>query len=844
MSMDISAKSDIQTYTLKNGMQVVYQTDYSLPVVGIQIWIKAGSAYETDKQAGISHLIEHMLFKGTPTKGPGMIAKIIEGCGGSINAYTSFDYTVYHVVVPSREWRTGLEVLADAVQHSLFDETELMREKKVVLEEIRKDKDLPTHILADAIFSTAYKLYPYRRPIIGYEDTVKKLNRDDLLNYFKMWYQPKNMVLVAVGNFEEESFKDAVKHFFNEEGGKVPRPLHIKEPDQDELRLRQIKKNINETYLAMAFHIPGMGEKDAYTMDVLSEILGAKESSRLNEVLRLKKALVHSISTHSFTPKGPGLFLIQATLDCKKVKEALREIFIQIDELRRRDVSKEEIDRAKRSISADFIYDQETVQGWARTLGYFQVIMGDAKKSGEYLRHIQEVTAADIRRAARKYFSLNNLSIVLLVPENEDFALKESQIKELWPRQNQIKKFVLDNGMTLLLKENHRLPIFSVAAVFLGGLRDESEDTNGISNFIAKMLTRGTSEHSAIEIARIIDDMAGELEGFSGWNTFGITGHFLSQFFEDAMTLVAEVIRRPSFPKEEIEKVRTLILSDIKKQRDYLPAVALNLFYKGLYENHPYGMNPLGTEESIKRLERKDLLNYYYHHVVPENMVLSIVGDVNKRDVIETVKRLFSDWQKRPYQPLMPPRPKIINRPKIVKQKIEKAQVHFVLGNLGTTIYKEDRFPLAIIDALLSGQGGRLFIPLRDVQGLAYSVSFLQREGIEEGNWCVYMATSPENLKRAIDGVIKILDKLKQGITDDELESAKRYIIGNFLISLQTNGQQSLSMALNERYGLGYDYDEEYIKNIEKVTKEEVIKTAKKYLTTNGYVLSIVGPID
>jgi len=137
---------------------------------------------------GISHLIEHMLFKGTPTKGPGVIAKIIEGCGGSINAYTSFDYTVYHVVVPSREWRTGLEVLADAVQHSLFDETELMREKKVVLEEIRKDMDLPTHILADAIFSTAYKLYPYRRPIIGYEDTVKRLDRDDLLNYFKMWY--------------------------------------------------------------------------------------------------------------------------------------------------------------------------------------------------------------------------------------------------------------------------------------------------------------------------------------------------------------------------------------------------------------------------------------------------------------------------------------------------------------------------------------------------------------------------------------------------------------------------------------------------------------------------------
>ncbi len=845
MNVNLLAENNVQIYTLDNGLQVVYQINRALPVVAIQVWIKAGSAYETDEQGGISHLIEHMFFKGTPTRGPGVIAKTIEGCGGSINAYTSLDYTVYHVVVPSREWQTGLEVLADAARHSLFNKVELVREKKVVLEEIKRGMDSPMNVFSDTIFSIAYKVHPYRRPIIGYKNVVEKLNHKDLLDYFKMWYQPKNMVLVAVGNFEEELFKEAVNHCFSEVGKQSPEPLHIEEPAQNALRLKQIKKDVHETYLGLAFHIPGMGHDDAYAIDILSEILGAQESSRLNEVLKLKKAIVHSITSYAFTPKGPGLFIIQVTLDYKKIKEVLKEVFTQIDELKRKDITQEELQRAKRSISADFIYDQEAAQGWARTLGYFQVIMGDARKNEQYLRHIQAVSPEDIRRVTKKYLSLEKLSLILLMPEEADLTLEASEIEALWPKHKQIKKIVLDNGLTLLLKENHRLPTFSMTAVFLGGLRAETKNTSGISNFIAKMFTRGTKQRSAIEIAKTIDNMAGQLEGFSGWNTFGVTGHFLSQFFEEALLLTSEVIKEPTFPKEELEKARALILSDIKKQKDYLPMVTLDLFYKGLYERHPYGINPLGTEESIKKIKRESLLHYYDHHVTADNMVLALAGNVHEKTVLQMVKRLFSDWPKKRWSPPRPSQPKVVTKRKVIKEKIEKTQIHFALGNLGTTIHERDRFPLAIIDALLSGQSGKLFIPLRDVQGLAYAISFLHREGIEPGAWCVYMATSPENLDQAIDGVIKALNRLKeQGITDDELESTKRYIIGNFSIGLQTNSQQCLSMALNERYGLGYDYDEKYIKNIEKLTKEEVIKAAKRYLTTNGYVLSIVGPID
>lgn len=840
-------------FKIPSGLEVVLQENNAAPVVAIQIWVKTGSAYESEAEAGISHLIEHMVFKGTQHYKPGEIAKIIEGSGGSINAYTSFDYTVYHVVMPASQWQVGLSVLADMVQNALFDPQELASEKKVVLEEISKDEDAPFHILSNTLFSTAYTVYPYRRPILGYAKTVSAFSREDILKYYKKWYQPANMVAVIVGDIKKEEVKAVLNQLFP--ASNTVSVFHPpQEPRQRELRVNILPKPFKETYLGLGFPIPGVGNEDAYALDVLSEILGSSESARLNIALKLKKPIVHAISTHAFTPKGPGLFIIQSVLEAKNLKTALKEIFTQIEKIKNEGVRSEELAKAKLNLESDFIYDQETMEGWGKTLGFFQVVEGDAKKCEDYLANIKAVTEERVKEVARKYFNPKCLSLVALVPEETQVKLTEEEIQSLWPhlpqtkpqaQKTSVRKFILDNGLTLLVKENHHLPTFAVTAVFMGGLRAETPETNGISNFVTRMLTRGTQKHSAIELATMIDSMAGQIDTFSGWNTFGLNGHFLTRFFPEAMQLVAEILREPAFEPEEMEKVRTLILAAIKQKEDRPSSLAFSGFYKALYGNHPYGMDMLGTEETIKKMTSDDLKRFYHTYAKPNNMVLAVVGDVNTEEVLSIVKRLFGDWPKQALKLPNPPLPVAPKVPKSTKKILSKEQVHFVLGGLGTTIYAKDKFAMAVLDAMLSGQGGRLFINLRDKKGLAYALTFVHREGIEPGMWAVYMATSPQKLHYAIEGVKEELRKITQdSISEAELNRAKEYVLGNFVIGLQTNSQQAMSMALNESYGLGYNYDEVYQEEIKKVTMQDIIKVVKTYLAQAGYVLSLVGPVE
>jgi zinc protease len=400
----------IHTFKLPCGLEVVLQKNNSAPVVAIQFWIKTGSAYETNEEAGISHLIEHVLFKGTKSYKPGEIAKVIEGMGGSINAFTTFDYTIYYVVMPAAQWKVGLKILADMVQNPLFPSKELAREKKVVLEEINRGKDSPFNILSESLFASAYKVYPYRRPIIGYKATVNGLEYKDISNYFQKWYKPTNMVAVIVGDIKEEEVKKTLSNLFTNTHLSTSSPQFPSEPPQTALRLLTLKKPFKETYLALSFPIPEFGTHDAYALDVLSEVLGRGEGSRLAIALKLKKPLVHSINTYAFTPKGPGLFITQAVLEAKNLKIVLKEIFTHIEDIKHDSISTEELAKAKLNLESAFIYKQETMEGWATTLGFFQVIEGEAKKVKDYLSEIKAITKEDIKEVAQKYLMPEHLS--------------------------------------------------------------------------------------------------------------------------------------------------------------------------------------------------------------------------------------------------------------------------------------------------------------------------------------------------------------------------------------------------------------------------------------------------
>ncbi len=843
---------------LDNGLTVIIKENHAAPVAAIQVWVKAGSVYETDNEAGITHFIEHMIFKGTAGRGPGEIAGTIEAVGGDINAYTSLDYTVYHVAIGSKFFEVGLDILSDAVLHSLFDPLEVEREKLVVLEEIRMRQDQPSVKLFEAVMAGAYTVSPYRRPVIGFSETVQAITRDTVLAYMKKRYTPSNLTVVVVGDIETADCIPRIKQAFSGMKGAVPGPASLEEPPQNEVRTVLLKDEINESHLNICFPIPGFNDPDSVALDVLANILGEGESSRLYRELRDKKTLVHDVGAYAFTPVGPGLFEIACSLDAEKSNEALKASLREVYRLRYEAVNQDELDKAKLNIESGFIYAQERVQGQARKLGYFETMAGDYREQANYLKKVAALTPEDIRRAANKYLHPKRLVFGLLVPKEATmpFSMEEvaslshaadEEAKELYAtRRVEIsgaQKFILSNGIILLVKEEQNVPTVSMHAVLLGGLRSETAANNGLFNALAQLWTKGTKRRGTREIAAEIEGMAGSINGFSGKNTFGLSATFLSRFFPRGLEILTEVMLEPAFSPEELEKLRPVLLAQLKQQEDSLPAITFLNFNKLLFTGYPYSMNPLGGPETIKKLSTKKIKEGYQRYVTPGNLVLAIVGDVEASSVKAEAEKLFSRWKKPGLRDIRITLPKPIASPQTASILKPKQQVHIAIGFRGVTLSHPDRAALDVLNAVLSGQGGRLFTELRDKESLAYSLSAFSTEGIETGTFGVYIATSPEKQEVAVNSMWRELNRVRnEAIAPAELNRAKRYIIGNTEIGLQTNAAQAMDMALNERYKLGFDFTRAYMGKIEEVSGDDVLRVAKTYIQPEKYVIVAVGP--
>ncbi len=845
---------------LPNGMVVLVQEVHSAPVVAMEVWVRVGSADEDPDRGGISHVFEHMLFKGTPTKKVGEIARLVESVGGNINAYTSFDNTVYYLVVPSEHFATGLDVLSDAVQHSSFDPDELKKELKVVLEEIRMNKDSPMRTLYDKIFSLAYKKHPYGRPVIGRSEVVAKFTRKYILDVFNSFYRPENMTFVVAGDVDAEAVtREVEKAFAGFRRGNLKRRPRPVEPTQKEVRAEIVRQDINETYLGMAFHIPELKSDDTYAIDVLSGILASGVSSRLYRALKIETHLVHSISAYSMSLKDPGLFFITASLDAKNVSKATEKIITEIGRLGAEGPESTEFQRAKTNIAADFIYSRQTMQGISRDLGYYETIAGDYRYGQKYLAAVQALTPEDVRKVVNRYFTASNVSVAIVMPEKENKDLtvpavkatvkkafaKAARLGEKLKKTPAVKKTTLSNGITLIVKKIPTTPSVAFYATFPGGLMAENTRNNGIGNFMAAMLTRGTKTRTREELAKEVEGMAGSISGFSARNSTGVTAGFLSADFERGLRLFADVIENPTFPEKEMRTLRKDILAAIKKREDNIPSYTFKLLLKALYRDHPYGMPVSGTTETVKALTRADLISHYKKIFIPKRMILVIAGDVDVEYTIKKVREVFGGFTRKAVgipAPQKPDWPKEIRR---TGAEREKAQINIGIGFMATTIGSKDSYALSVLSEILSGQGGRLFINLRDRKSLAYSVSAFLRDGVDPGFFALYIASAPEKKDNAIEGLLRELESIRNGpVSDEELARARNYITGSYVIGLQTPAAQAADMANNELFGLGYDFSKKYIKLIQAVTKEDVLRVARKYLDLKAYTISIVGPKD
>jgi zinc protease len=865
---------------LDNGLTVLIEERHSAPVVAINTWVKTGYFNEPDSLTGISHLLEHMFFKGTEKREVGELREDTKRLGGYLNGGTIYEYTNYYTVLPSRFVQEGLEIQSDALWHSAIDSAELEREKEVVIQEVKRKLDDPDALAWEKLMELAFDRHPVRRWRMGTPEQVRSWSRDHLAAYLKEFYRPDNIVLVIVGDVNTDQVLEGVKgNYAGVKMARTERPKIPQEPRQKELRYLQMKGDITQTYLKMGFHIPGELDPDYFALDVLAHILGHGRSSRLSQSLVERKRMVSSITSSTFALKDFGVFLIEAELDTKGLREAEEDIFRQIERLKTQEVADDELFKVKNAIKFSYLSSVETVRGRSLSLAAYEAY-GDYRLAERYLENIDRVTPEDVQRVAAKYLVLENASILENRPESEsDHEISAGRIGEAI-REGLAEKVVeaedieqvdlessqgaglssdqpkarprgsvdvpatsgvLSCGATLITRENHSLPLVSLGLYFGGGRIRESEENCGITRLMLKGSLKGTADRTGEEIFNSLEALGASIDTEVEPDYFGYLIKTLSTNLEPGLDIIADVIKNPLFDPEELEKEKGILLAGIQRDKDNMRGYPIELFHKALFEDHPYGLNSLGEEKAVRNLHQPQLEAWHGQHVSSGNLTVVAVGDFDSSRLKKKLDQLFQDLAPGKIRVDSVLRHDFDTENHQAVETRRKAQTAQALGFPTCPYGDDDFYALKVLQGIASGTGGRFFRQLREKMGLAYTVYGENRSWGEGGAFYAYIATSPENEELARERLLEEFEKFRiEPVTDEELEVAKNYIGGMYNIYLETNSALVRQYAKVQLLGKGTEEVERYPEEIAQVTRDEISEVAARYFDPKSLAVGAI----
>lgn len=835
---------------LNNHLQTLFVDAPGSTSGSVQIWFRAGSALENKEDQGIAHFLEHMFFKGTEKRPGAAIAHEVESFGGEINAFTSFDYTCYYINTPNTELDKTTEILLDMVSNPRFLEEDIVPERGVVFEEYRRSIDNPNQFGFQRMQKSSFT-NGYAHPILGNEKTILSFSQDQLKSFRNNFYNLSNALLVVAGDMKaKEKVKKTIEAYQLPQGPRSEFPK-FKLKNQSSLDIHE--KDTNMVQLSICLQAPPFEEDQAPQEDLAINCLGHGESSRLYQELVANSSIATSCGSSTMFMNNGGLHYLKFVFPV----ENLNKIFTSFEKLilstLNEGLSDEEIQKIKNQYIASKVYDMESLESYAFSLGHSFASTGDINSEEEFINRIKRTSVAEVNDSLRRIFK-RSLHLSVQLPNGKTTAQLEKKVKEFQGRletklknlksahpklkkpieskfDSQVKMFQIKPGIKLIYRQNTMNPTFVMHAYLKGGITEENSINNGLYQLISSTITRGYGKVSYAALKNELDYLSASLSAFSGKNAYGLTLHGQSEHFQTLLDHFVGSLIHPTFKGEHIKQEKEMTVRMLKNQLKDPVKQCFKLVSETFFKGHPYSMPLMGTEKSLKKLTGKLVKDTHAKNLKNKEILITYCGDKSFDEVYDKLEGLFDSLPSRKEKPAKKGKFKSLASQNLYLN-FDREQTQIFTGFPTKGLGNKENTALKMLTTHLSGQSSELFVEVRDKQGLCYTAQPIHFSALEAGHWGIYMASGHDKVTAALKAIEAIINNLKvNGLSLEEFNRVKKMIAGQSLLNVQTNDDYANIYSVTTLQGMALDYYHLNNKEIEGLNYEKLNSDLKKLLS-------------
>jgi zinc protease len=867
---------------LDNGLTVLTKEIRTAPVASVQVWYRVGSRNEQIGITGISHQLEHLLFKGTKER-PIQFGRLFSALGSSSNAFTSYDMTAYFGTVGSEKVDALLRLEADRMVNTVAGAAELKSENTVVLSELDGGNNNPSTRLFRTLMPVAFPNSSYGWPVIGYRTDVADFSAEEVQHYYRTHYRPENATLVVVGNFKTNELISQIKDIFGKiTAPPLPSPVKISAPPIPPAKPYKpgepiILREPGSVPFFQSIYptLPPITHPDVPVLDVMDSVLTSGKSSRLYQSL-VQTGLASSVSGSATTLIDPGWYAFSATpAQGKSLKEIDGLVLAEVVKLQTKGISASELARAKAQLQATFILGNRDISSQAQQLGYNQIVAGDYKFSDRYLEAVNKVTVADVQRVAKQYLNPAKRVLGFFEPSvvtaqagnnaadvhKQSFApgkpLDPSEVAKYLPKSAleakagttipvKPERFTLSNGLKVLLLTDKSSPSITVVGEIKAGTGFDSDDKAGLADLTAQNLINGTKTKNALEIATELESRGATLGFAASRERVGISAAGLSKDLPVVIAQLADILQNATFPDSEFELSRKRNLVALKTELDSPGSLARRTFQQELFpKGHPF--HAMRTETTLKSLKREDLSSFYQAHYRPDTTTITVYGDFDPAAIKTLLTKELSSWQAKgnalQLQYTEVPKPQTIKREQLILPG--KTQAITLMGHPGIARRDPRYYTALVLNQVLGGDtlSSRLGTEIRDRQGLTYGIYSAFQAGQGPGAFIIQMQTSAKDNQKAVDATLALLKQIREtGISQAELDAAKTSLINSFPVELADPDSIANAVLSDETYGFEIGNFYQFPSQIKAIDLEAVNRAARELLLPENILIVTATP--